>query len=287
MTEDEFLKLEDIVSEFERYSLKDIEDLRNLKYQEMEPTALLNLIMLAQDDDKRALTILVKYYYPFILRIVLRYYINGMNIEDLMMIAVISFIETIKKYTKGQLNTMIYNNIVRVITKELGFDFTFRKLSLETSMNVFKYLEYLEKNKLVEAELSLDELSLKLGISKENLEEIATLINLRGFEVAKASLTDLKFGDNDYDDIEEVVNVLDKYLRPKYVEAMKLYFSYDENGTLSLRNVAAKMNVSTARVVYLLENGVINLKKTPAIGELKEFYYTDYIKAPKNRILKK
>ena len=58
MKETDFLKLEDIISEFERYSLKDIDDLRNLKYREMEPTTLLNLIRLAQDDDKRALTIL-------------------------------------------------------------------------------------------------------------------------------------------------------------------------------------------------------------------------------------
>ena len=34
MKETDFLKLEDIISEFERYSLKDIDDLRNLKYRE-------------------------------------------------------------------------------------------------------------------------------------------------------------------------------------------------------------------------------------------------------------
>lgn len=169
MTEDEFLKLEAIVSKFDDFLITNVDGLKVLEYQKLEPTDLLNLISLAQNDDKRALTILVKYYYPFILRIVLRHYIKGIDIEDMVISAVLSFIETIKKYTKGQLNTMIYNNIVRVIAKDISFNFTFRRLSLEFSMNIFKYLEYLEKENIVDWELSLDDLALKLKIPKENL----------------------------------------------------------------------------------------------------------------------
>ena len=287
MKETDFLKLEDIISEFERYSLKDIDDLRNLKYREMEPTTLLNLIRLAQDDDKRALTILVKYYYPFILRTVSRYYINGMDIEDMVMAAVLSFIETIKKYTKGQLNTMIYNNIVRVITKDISFNFTFRRLSLEFSMNIFKYLEYLEKENIADGELSLDDLALKLKISKENLEEIISLINLGGFEIVNGSVIDLKAGDDDYDDTEEIMKIFDRYLTPRYAQAMKLYYGADETTALSLLKVATKMNVCKHMVEIFLENSVSNLKKTSAIGKLKEFYYTDYIEVSSNRTLKR
>ena len=287
MTEDEFLKLEAIVSKFDDFLITNVDGLKVLEYQKLEPTDLLNLISLAQNDDKRALTILVKYYYPFILRTVLRYYIKGMDIEDMVISAVLSFIETIKKYTKGQLNTMIYNNIVRVIVKDISFNFTFRRLSLEFSMNIFKYLEYLEKENIVDWELSLDDLALKLKISKENLEEIISLINLGGFEIVNGSVIDLKFGDDDYDDTEEITKIFDRYLAPRHAEAMKLYFGADETTALSLLKVAAKMNVCKHMVEIFLENSVSNLKKTSAIGKLKEFYYTDYVEVSSNKTLKR
>ncbi len=287
MTEDEFLKLEAIVSKFDDFLITDVDSLKALEYQKLEPTDLLNLISLAQNDDKRALTILAKYYYPFILRTVLRYYIKGMNIEDMVMAAVLSFIETVKKYRNGQLNTMIYNNIVRVITKDISFNFTFRSLSLEFSMNIFKYLEYLEKENMVDLELSIDDLALKLKIPKERLEEIISLINLGGFEIVNGSVIDLKVGDDDYDDTEEITKIFDRYLAPRHAEAMKLYFGADETTALSLLRVAAKMNVCKHMVEIFLENSVSNLKKTSAIGKLKEFYYTDYIEVSSNRILKR
>lgn len=287
MTEDEFLKLEAIVSKFDDFLITNVDGLKVLEYQKLEPTDLLNLISLAQNDDKRALTILVKYYYPFILRIVLRYYIKGMDIEDMVISAVLSFIETIKKYTKGQLNTMIYSNIVRVIAKDISFNFTFRRLSLEFSMNIFKYLEYLEKENIADGELSLDDLALKLKISKENLEEIISLINLGGFEIVNGSVIDLKVGDDDYDDTEEITKIFDRYLAPRHAEAMKLYFGADETTALSLLKVAAKMNVCKHMVEIFLENSVSNLKKTSAIGKLKEFYYTDYVEVSFNKTLKR
>lgn len=287
MTEDEFLKLEAIVSKFDDFLITNVDGLKVLEYQKLEPTDLLNLISLAQNDDKRALTILVKYYYPFILRTVLRYYIKGMDIEDMVISAVLSFIETIKKYTKGQLNTMIYNNIVRVIAKDISFNFTFRRLSLEFSMNIFKYLEYLEKENIVDWELSLDDLALKLKIPKENLEEIISLINLGGFEIVNGSVIDLKVGDDDYDDTEEITKIFDRYLAPRHAEAMKLYFGADETTALSLLKVAAKMNVCKHMVEIFLENSVSNLKKTSAIGKLKEFYYTDYVEVSSNKTLKR
>lgn len=287
MTEDEFLKLEAIVSKFDDFLITDVDSLKVLEYQKLEPTDLLNLISLAQNDDKRALTILAKYYYPFILRTVLRYYIKGMDIEDMVMAAVLSFIETVKKYRNGQLNTMIYNNIVRVIIKDISFNFTFRSLSLKFSMNIFKYLEYLEKGNMVDLELSIDDLALKLKISKESLEEIISLINLGGFEIVNGSVIDLKVGDDDYDDTEEITKIFDRYLAPRHAEAMKLYFGADETTALSLLRVAAKMNVCKHMVEIFLENSVSNLKKTSAIGKLKEFYYTDYIEVSSNRILKR
>lgn len=287
MTEDEFLKLEAIVSKFDDFLITDVDSLKALEYQKLETTDLLNLISLAQNDDKRALAILVKYYYPFILRTVLRYYIKGMDIEDMVMAAVLSFIETVKKYRNGQLNTMIYNNIVRVITKDISFNFTFRSLSLEFSMNIFKYLEYLEKGNMVDLELSIDDLALKLKIPKERLEEIIPLINLGGFEIVNGSVIDLKVGDDDYDDTEEITKIFDRYLAPRHAEAMKLYFGADETTALSLLRVAAKMNVCKHMVEIFLENSVSNLKKTSAIGKLKEFYYTDYIEVSSNRILKR
>lgn len=287
MTEDEFLKLEAIVSKFDDFLITNVDGLKALEYQKLEPTDLLNLISLAQNDDKRALTILVKYYYPFILRTVLRYYIKGMDIEDMVMAAVLSFIETVKKYRKGQLNTMIYNNIVRVIAKDISFNFTFRRLSLEFSMNIFKYLEYLEKENIVDWELSLDDLALKLKIPKENLEEIISLINLGGFETVNGSVIDLKVGDDDYDDTEEITKIFDRYLAPRHAEAMKLYFGADETTALSLLKVAAKMNVCKHMVEIFLENSVSNLKKTSAIGKLKEFYYTDYVEVSSNKTLKR
>ena len=68
---------------------------------------------------------------------------------------------------------------------------------------------------------------------------------------------------------------------------MKLYFGADETTALSLLRVAAKMNVCKHMVEIFLENSVSNLKKTSAIGKLKEFYYTDYIEVSSNRILKR
>ena len=123
--------------------------------------------------------------------------------------------------------------------------------------------------------------------AKENLEEIISLINLGGFEIVNGSVIDLKAGDDDYDDTEEIMKIFDRYLTPRYAQAMKLYYGADETTALSLLKVATKMNVCKHMVEIFLENSVSNLKKTSAIGKLKEFYYTDYVEVSSNKTLKR
>ena len=69
--------LEVIVSKFDNIDIKDLNTLKNLKYSKISLEKLLELVKLAKENNKEALTILIKYYYPFIVNIAYKYYIEG------------------------------------------------------------------------------------------------------------------------------------------------------------------------------------------------------------------
>ena len=73
MTNEELKELEIIVEKFDNIDINNLNSLRNLKYSKIPSEKLLKLVELAKQNNKRALTILVKYYYPFILSIVFNY----------------------------------------------------------------------------------------------------------------------------------------------------------------------------------------------------------------------
>ena len=97
MTNEELKELEIIVEKFDNIDINNLNSLRDLKYSKIPSEKLLKLVELAKQNNKRALTILVKYYYPFILSIVFNYNIEGIDLNDVAMAAVNGFIEGIKK----------------------------------------------------------------------------------------------------------------------------------------------------------------------------------------------
>ena len=66
ISQEELSRLENIVSGFEITNIKDINNIKNLKFAKITTDELLKLINMAKENDKKALNILVKYYFPFI-----------------------------------------------------------------------------------------------------------------------------------------------------------------------------------------------------------------------------
>ncbi len=92
MNDAEIKELAMISSKFDNIDIKDLNTLKNLKYSKISLEKLLELVKLAKENNKEALTILIKYYYPFIVNIAYKYYIEGIDLEDLVTTATIGFI---------------------------------------------------------------------------------------------------------------------------------------------------------------------------------------------------
>ena len=99
---------------------------------------------MAKENDKKALNILVKYYFPFIATLALNYYVDGIDLEDLIMAAVVGFIEGIKRFQSGNINNWVYFYIRKSINKEISLEFTSAKIGDNFDYVVFQYLKYLE-----------------------------------------------------------------------------------------------------------------------------------------------
>ena len=61
MTNEELKELEIIVEKFDNIDINNLNGLRDLKYSKIPSEKLLKLVELAKQNNKRALTILVKY----------------------------------------------------------------------------------------------------------------------------------------------------------------------------------------------------------------------------------
>ena len=120
ISQEELSRLENIVSGFEITNIKDINNIKNLKFAKITTDELLKLINMAKENDKKALNILVKYYFPFIATLALNYYVDGTDLEDLVMAAVVGFIEGIKRFQSGNINNWVYFYIRKSINKEIS-----------------------------------------------------------------------------------------------------------------------------------------------------------------------
>ena len=80
ISQEELSRLENIVSGFEITNIKDINNIKNLKFAKITTDELLKLINMAKKNDKKDLNILVKYYFPFIATLALNHYVDGIDL---------------------------------------------------------------------------------------------------------------------------------------------------------------------------------------------------------------
>lgn len=270
--------LEIIISKFDNIDIKDLNTLKNLKYPKISPKKLLELVKLAKENNKEALTILIKYYYPFIVNIAYKYYIEGINLEDLVTTATIGFIEGIKKFECGNIKQWTYYYMRKNIYKEIGLQFTSAKLGNDFDYIIFLYLKYLEalKNGQIE-ELNKSQLATKLGVDLKSLEQILTLEPKDNILDIKKSRNDLKIGDDDYYSKDDLIMIIDKYLPPNYGQIFKMHYGLLDGKPLTQRAIAKIVKVSPARVEEILKKCMFILNRTTAKKKLMAYYYTDYI----------
>lgn len=278
MNDAEIKELTMISSKFDNIDIKDLNTLKSLKYFKISPEKLLELVKLAKENNKEALTILIKYYYPFIVNIAYKYFIEGIDLEDLVTTATIGFIEGIKKFECGNIKQWTYYCMRKNIYKEIGLQFTSAKLGNDFDYIIFLYLKYLEalKNGQIE-ELNKSQLATKLGVDLKSLEQILTLEPKDNILDIKKSRNDLKIGDDDYYSKDDLIMIIDKYLPPNYGQIFKMHYGLLDGKPLTQRAIAKIVKVSPARVEEILKKCMFILNMTTAKKKLMAYYYTDYI----------
>ena len=78
---------------------------------------------------------------------------------------------------------------------------------------------------------------LELKVIELDLSKKRIILSLKQLTENPWEVLDLKAGDDDYDDTEEIMKIFDRYLPPRYAQAMKLYYGADETTALSLLKV--------------------------------------------------
>ena len=266
-------RLENIVSGFDITNIKDVNNIKNLKFAKITTDELLKLINMAKENDKKALNILVKYYFPFIVTLALNYYVDGIDLEDLVMAAVVGFIEGIKRFRSGNINNWVYFYIRKSINKEISLKFTSAKIGDNFDYVVFLYLKYLEDLKADKIPLLTEsQLASKFGIDVKGLKRVRTLVNKDNITDINVSIEDMKIGDNNYYDKNDIIKIIDKYLPSNYRDVFKMYYGFLGPEPLTQREIAKIINVSPTRVDEILKRCMFILSSTTAKRKLREYY---------------
>lgn len=279
MTNEELKELEIIVEKFDNIDINNLNSLRDLKYSKIPSEKLLKLVELAKQNNKRALTILVKYYYPFILSIVFNYNIEGIDLNDVAMAAVNGFIEGIKKFKSGNVNNSVYFYIIKNINKEISLNHTTAKVGDNFDYIVFLYLKYLNDLEAGNTkELDCLELASKFNIDIKGMRRIIGLVNRKNYVDTKITTEDVKIGDDDYYETQDILTIINKYIPLNYQKIFKMYYGFGIEEPLTKRQIAKIANITDVGVEHILENCLFILKRTSALNSLREYYYKDYIK---------
>ncbi len=278
MEEEKYQELERIVNKFDTVASNDYAKLKNLEYSKIATSDLHNLIFLAKNGDKRSLTILTKYYYPFILSIAFNYSLEKMPIDDLVSAALLGFVEGIKKYEEGYIPNKLYFYIFKSVTKEISLHFTSANITSNYYFIVYKYIKYLEMMQSNHTEkLDLSILAKNWDIDYKSLKAIAALCKNVSLNDVEIPVYDLKLGDNDYGDQENLVKIIDKYLLPRYADILKKYYGLSGEEPLTRREIANLYGLSHTGVDIILAKCLKVLTNTLPYSQLEELYYTDYI----------
>ena len=263
ISQEELSRLENIVSGFEITNIKDINNIKNLKFAKITTDELLKLINMAKKNDKKALNILVKYYFPFIVTLALNYYVDGIDLEDLVMAAVVGFIEGIKRFQSGNINNWVYFYIRKSINKEISLEFTSAKIGDNFDYVVFLYLKYLEDLKAGQISLLTDfQLASKFGVDVKGIKRVRALVNKDNITDINVSIEDMKIGDNNYYDKNDIIKIIDKYLPSNYRDIFKMYYGLLGPEALTQREIAKIINVSPTRVDEILKRCMFFLSST-------------------------
>lgn len=278
ISQEELSRLENIVSGFEITNIKDINNIKNLKFAKITTDELLKLINMAKENDKKALNILVKYYFPFIATLALNHYVDGIDLEDLVMAAVVGFIEGIKRFQSGNISNWVYFYIRKSINKEISLEFTSAKIGDNFDYVVFQYLKYLEDLKAGRISLLTDfQLASKFGVDVKGIKRVRDLVNKDNVNNINVSIEDMKIGDNNYYGKNDIIKIIDKYLPSNYRDIFKMYYGFLGPEPLTQREIAKIINVSPTRVDEILKKCMFILSSTTAKRKLRGYYYDDYL----------
>lgn len=278
MEEEKYQELEKIVSKFDTVASNDYAKLKDLEYSKIATSDLQNLIFLAKKGDKRALTILTKYYYPFILSIAFKYSLEKMPIDDLVSAALLGFVEGVKRYEEGYIPNKFYFYIFKSVTKEISLHFTSANIISSYYFIVYKYMKYLEMVQSGNTEkLDLSVLAKNLNIDYEILKTIAALCQNISLNDVEIPVYDLKLGDNNYRNQEDLVKIIDKYLFPRHADILKKYYGLSGKEHLTSQEIAKYCGFTSTGVDIILARCLRVLTGTLPYSELEELYYTDYI----------
>lgn len=278
MEEEKYQELEKIVSKFDTVASNDYAKLKDLEYSKIATSDLQNLIFLAKKGDKRALTILTKYYYPFILSIAFKYSLEKMPIDDLVSAALLGFVEGVKRYEEGYIPNKFYFYIFKSVTKEISLHFTSANIISSYYFIVYKYMKYLEMVQSGNTEkLDLSVLAKNLNIDYEILKTIAALCQNISLNDVEIPVYDLKLGDNNYRNQEDLVKIIDKYLFPRHADILKKYYGLSGKEPLTSQEIAKYCGFTSTGVDIILARCLRVLTGTLPYSELEELYYTDYI----------
>ena len=195
------------------------------------------------------------------------------------MAAVNGFIEGIKKFKSGNINNSVYFYIIKNINKEISLNHTTAKVGDNFDYIVFLYLKYLNDLEAGNTkELDCLELASKFNIDIKGMRRIIGLVNRKNYVDTKITTEDVKIGDDDYYETQDILTIINKYIPLNYQKIFKMYYGLGIEEPLTKKQIAKIVNITDVGVEHILENCLFILKSTSALNSLREYYYKDYIK---------
>ena len=138
-----------------------------------------------------------------------------------------------------------------------------------------KYLEMVQSGNTEKLDLSV--LAKNLNIDYEILKTIAALCQNISLNDVEIPVYDLKLGDNNYRNQEDLVKIIDKYLFPRHADILKKYYDLSGKEPLTSQEIAKYCGFTSTGVDIILARCLRVLTGTLPYSELEELYYTDYI----------
>ena len=139
-----------------------------------------------------------------------------------------------------------------------------------------KYLNDLEAGNT--KELDCLELASKFNIDIKGMRRIIGLVNRKNYVDSKITTEDVKIGDDDYYETQDILTIINKYIPLNYQKIFKMYYGLGIEEPLTKKQIAKIANITDVGVEHILENCLFILKSTSALNSLREYYYKDYIK---------